>query len=120
MQVNSFLHTAILVTDLARSERFYSGVLGLSRVDRNLRSPGAWYQVGEFQIHLILASAYPDDRVDGERWGRNRHLAFAITSLPVAKEYLLNHGCPFQMSASGRPALFTEDPDGNIIELGEV
>ena len=120
MQVNAFLHTAILVTDLARSERFYSEVLGLSRVDRNLRSPGAWYQVGVAQIHLILAATYPDDRVDCERWGRNRHLALAVASLSAAKERLLDHGCPFQMSASGRPALFTEDPDGNIIELGEV
>ncbi|NES67685.1 MAG: glyoxalase, partial [Okeania sp. SIO2D1] len=27
--------------------------------------------------------------------------------------------CQIKMSASGRPALFTQDPDGNIIELSQ-
>jgi catechol-2,3-dioxygenase len=29
-------------------------------------------------------------------------------------------GYPVQMSASGRSALFTQDPDGNIVEISEI
>lgn len=119
MQVTQYLHTAILVSDLERAKDFYSGILGLKKVERVLKFPGVWYQIGEFQIHLIVASEVPADRVDEQKWGRNRHLALRVENLEAAKEKLVACGCEFQMSASGRPALFTEDPDGNIIELSE-
>ncbi|MDE5069743.1 MAG: glyoxalase, partial [Trichodesmium sp. St4_bin8_1] len=35
------------------------------------------------------------------------------------KTKLLANNCPIQGSASGRAALFTQDPDGNIIELNQ-
>ncbi len=119
MQVTQYLHTAILVTDLERSEYFYSVILGLKKVERVLKFPWVWYQIGEVQIHLIVASEVPADRIDEQKWGRNRHLALRVENLEVAKEKLVAGGYDFQMSASGRPALFTEDPDGNIIELSE-
>ncbi|MBD2743174.1 VOC family protein [Coleofasciculus sp. FACHB-1120] len=119
MQITQCLHAAILVSDLERAEQFYGNVLGLSKVDRVLKFPGAWYQVGEFQIHLIVADSIPSDLVNSEKLGRNRHLAFLVSNLDAAKEQLVAHNYPIQMSASGRAALFTQDPDGNIIELGE-
>jgi glyoxylase I family protein len=66
-----------------------------------------------------VAAAQPADQPH-EKWGRNRHLAFAIANLATAQAELLAHGHDIQMSASGRPALFTHDPDGNLIELSEV
>jgi glyoxylase I family protein len=119
MQMINALHTAILVTDLAKSEHFYGQVLGLSKVERSLKYPGAWYQVGNYQIHLIVASTVPTDNPN-EKWGRNPHIAFAVANLDVAKQELLRQNYPFQASASGRAALFTQDPDGNMIELSEV
>jgi catechol 2,3-dioxygenase-like lactoylglutathione lyase family enzyme len=119
MQIVQFLHSAIAVSDLAKAEHFYGIVLGLEKVDRVLKFPGAWYQIGAFQIHLIAAESVVDD-APAEKWGRNRHLAFAVTSLEDAKVALTNQGYPFQLSASGRAALFVKDPDGNIIELGEL
>ncbi|MEP0854992.1 VOC family protein [Trichocoleus sp. ST-U3] len=119
MQITQCLHAAILVSDLERAEQFYGNVLGLSKVDRVLKFPGAWYQVGEFQIHLIVADSIPSDLVNSEKLGQNRHLAFLVANLDTAKEKLMAHNYPLQMSASGRAALFTQDPDGNIIELGE-
>lgn len=119
MQITQCLHAAILVSDLERAEQFYGNVLGLSKVDRVLKFPGAWYQVGEFQIHLIVDDSIPSDLVNSEKLGRNRHLAFLVANLDAAKEQLVAHNYPIQMSASGRAALFTQDPDGNIIELGE-
>ncbi len=119
MQIKKYLHTAILVSNLEQSEQFYSQVLGLEKVERQLNFSGIWYQIGEFQIHLIQAETLINDQVNQEKWGRNRHLAFLVDNLEATKQQLITHDCSFQMSASGRAALFTKDPDGNIIELNE-
>ena len=120
MQIIESLHAALLVSNLERSEHFYSTVLGLSKINRNLKFPGIWYQVGNFQIHLILAETIIPDAVDSEKWGRNRHLAFSVADLEAAKQQLIAHNCPIQTSASGRSALFVRDPDGNTIELSDL
>lgn len=120
MNVTRCLHAALLVTDLERAEHFYGTVLGLSKIERSLKFPGAWYEVGGFQIHLMTTAAIPTDLHNLEKWGRNQHLAFSVADLEAAKAQLLSHNCPLQISASGRAALFTRDPDGNVIELGEV
>jgi catechol 2,3-dioxygenase-like lactoylglutathione lyase family enzyme len=117
MQITHCLHAAILVSNLERAEHFYGNVLKLSKVDRTLKYSGTWYQVGEFQIHLIVDSAIQTQLQNPEKLGRNRHIAFSVANLDEAKEQLVTHNCKVQMSASGRAALFTEDPDGNVIEL---
>jgi len=120
MQIKQCLHTAILVSDLERAENFYGKVLGLAKIDRSLKFPGAWYAVGDFQIHLIVAAAVPTAAQNSEKWGRNPHIAFAVADLDSAKTKLLAHHCSIQTSASGRAALFTQDPDNNIIELSQL
>jgi catechol 2,3-dioxygenase-like lactoylglutathione lyase family enzyme len=120
MQITQCLHAAVLVSNLEKAEHFYSNVLGLSKVERVLKYPGAWYQVGEFQIHLISDPLVQSRLQNPEKWGRNPHLALSVADLDAAKTHLLAHGCLLQMSASGRTALFTQDPDGNIIELSQV
>jgi catechol 2,3-dioxygenase-like lactoylglutathione lyase family enzyme len=120
MQITRYLHTAILVSDLERAEYFYGTVLGLLKVDRPLKYPGAWYQLGEIQIHLIADATFAPTLQNREKWGRNPHLALGVTDLEAAKTRLLNQGCEIQLSASGRPAIFTQDPEGNVIELTEV
>jgi catechol 2,3-dioxygenase-like lactoylglutathione lyase family enzyme len=120
MQITQCLHAAVLVADLEKAEQFYSNVLGLSKVDRVLKYPGAWYQVGDFQIHLIVDSSIQPTLQNPEKWGRNPHVALSVADLDAAKTHLLAHGCEMQTSASGRAALFTQDPDGNIIELSQA
>jgi catechol 2,3-dioxygenase-like lactoylglutathione lyase family enzyme len=120
MQISHYLHTAVLVTDLSRAEMFYGQVLGLPKVERSLRFPGAWYQLGHVQIHLIQAERVHPDHVDPQRWGRNPHLALGVKDLEAARAQLAAHDCPIQLSASGRAALFTQDPDGNVIELSQI
>lgn len=117
MQITRCLHTAILVQDLVRAEHFYGTVLGLKKVERSLKFPGAWYEIEGYQIHLMVGEVPP--LYDSEKWGRNRHLAFSVKDLAAAKAQLIAHHYPIQMSASGRPALFTQDPDGNVIELNQ-
>ncbi len=119
MQITQPLHSALLISNLEKSQHFYSTVLGLQKIDRQLKFPGIWYQVGNFQIHLIVAEKIIPNTVDHDKLGRNQHLAFSVANLELAKEQLIAHHCPVQMSASGRSALFTQDPDGNIIELSQ-
>ncbi len=119
MQITESLHTAILVTDLERAENFYGKVLGLTKIDRSLKYSGAWYQIGNYQLHLIVAAQVPTENPN-EKWGRNPHIAFAVADLNIAKEELLSQNYPIQASASGRPAIFTQDPDGNIIEIANT
>ncbi|MBD2294204.1 VOC family protein [Anabaena sphaerica FACHB-251] len=118
MQITQSLHTAILITNLERSEHFYGTILGLSKIDRTLKYPGAWYQLGNYQIHLIVSSSVPTEN-QNKKWGRNPHIAFSVVDLEAAKIELQSHNYPFQASASGRPAIFTKDPDGNIIEISQ-
>ena len=119
MQVKHYLHTALLISDLERSQHFYGTVLGLDKIDRSLKYPGIWYQLGAIQIHLIVHPGLTESLTNPEKWGRNPHLAIAVADLEAAKAELQDHGCEMQLSASGRAALFTQDPDGNVIEISE-
>ena len=119
MQITQCLHAAVLISNLEQAEHFYGHVLGLSKVERKLKYAGAWYQLGQFQFHLIVAPDFIPSIQNPEKWGRNPHIAFAVNDLEAAKNQLVAHNCQIQMSTSGRTALFTQDPDGNIIELSE-
>jgi catechol 2,3-dioxygenase-like lactoylglutathione lyase family enzyme len=119
ISIRAPLHVAVNVSNLARAEAFYGGILGLEKVDRSLQFPGTWYQVGAFQLHLIEAESWHTSP-QHPKWGRNAHVAFAIADVEAAKATLMEAACPVQASASGRPALFTQDPDGNIIELTQI
>ncbi|QSV53184.1 MAG: glyoxalase [Dolichospermum sp. UKL201] len=118
MQIIQSLHTAILVTDLERSEYFYSQILGLNKIERPLKYPGVWYQIGNYQLHLIVAPTVPTDNQQ-EKWGPNPYIAFAVMDLESIKTELTAKNYPFQVSASGRPAIFIQDSDCNIIELSQ-
>ncbi len=120
MQITRCLHAFVQVTDLAKAEHFYGTVLGLQKIDRTLNFPGAWYEIAGFQIHLATVATLPPDPAPAAKWGRNRHIAFAVADLAVAKAELLDQSCPVQMSASGRAALFTQDPDGHVIEISQA
>ncbi|WP_108936723.1 VOC family protein [Microcystis sp. 0824] len=120
MNIMRSLHTAILVTELEKAVNFYENVLGLTRIDRPFQYDGVWYQVGDYQIHLIVDSNYQNYRPNPEKWGRNPHLAFAIDDVAAMGNYLENQGYTIQMSASGRKALFVSDPDGNILEMSQI
>ncbi len=120
IQIVKPLHTALLVSDVEKAAHFYGDVLGLERCDRHLNYPGAWYQLEGYQLHLIQDESTPSGIHNSEKLGRNRHVAFGVSDIQQTKDCLESHGCLVQGSSSGRPALFTHDPDGNIVELTEV
>jgi catechol-2,3-dioxygenase len=113
------LHVAVQVSDLAKAEEFYTQIIGLKKVERQLTFPGTWYQIGDFQLHLIVSewAAHPPRE---DKWGRHPHITFAVANLAGRMRSLHAQNIPFQMSSSGRAALFVKDPDGNVIELLQV
>ncbi len=113
------LHVAVQVSDLETSDRFYTEIIGLKKIGRQLSFPGSWYQIGDFQLHLIV-SEWAKNPVRENKWGRHPHVTFAIADLSTIKRSLIERNVPFQMSSSGRAALFVKDPDGNVVELLEV
>lgn len=118
--LEALLHAAINVSDLTAAEHFYGTVLGLTKVERTLKFPGAWYQLNSFQIHLIVAQRDYSPPTSQEKWGRRSHLAFAIADLETTKQRLIAANIPIQPSSSGRAAIFIHDPDGHVIELSQL
>jgi len=120
-EIVALLHASLLIADVARSQAFYEGVLGLapspSRPD--LGFPGVWYEVGSAQIHLICQPN--PDPTDGRpaHGGRDRHTALAVRDWQAMQSRLDEAGIPYTLSRSGRHALFCRDPDGNALELVE-
>jgi len=114
------LHVALLVSDLDRAATFYQDLLGLAPAPRSLNFPGLWFQIGDFQIHLMQCDHWQAPCPRPDKWGRNPHVALQVDELTALKNRLLERDYPVQMSSSGRAALFTQDPDGNIIEVSQA
>jgi len=116
----SLNHASLIVANLDVSMVFYCDVLGLQQVDRpDLGFPGAWFQLGDQQIHLLELEN--PDPITGrpEHGGRDRHVALNALSLSPVQDTLNKAGIFYTMSKSGRRALFCRDPDGNAIEIIE-
>ena len=121
MKVTQLLHASILVTEMERARAFYEGVLGLRASDKrpDLGYPGAWYELGAQQIHLIALAHAPQPVYDAHG-GRDRHIALAIDDIAALKAKLDTLGIAYTLSRSGRRALFCRDPDGNALEFVAV
>lgn len=118
-RVTSLHHSSLLVSDLTAARTFYEGVLGLSPSHKRpqLKYDGVWYEIGAQQIHL-LALPNPDaGAVRPEHGGRDRHVALLIDDLDGMRAALDRAGVPYTYSATGRPAIFCRDPEGNAFEL---
>ncbi|XP_074304430.1 uncharacterized protein LOC141639149 isoform X2 [Silene latifolia] len=117
-------HVGILCENLERSLEFYQTLLGLeineARPHDKLPYRGAWLWVGSEMIHL-MELPNPDPLTGRpEHGGRDRHACIAIKDVSKLKEVLDEAGIPYTLSRSGRPAIFTRDPDANALEFTQV
>ena len=121
MKISQLLHASILVQNVAVARAFYEEVLGLipSANRPDLTFPGAWYEFGAQQIHLI-GLGQGQQAINHEHGGRDRHIALAIDDIDVLKVKLEAAGVVYTLSRSGRRALFCRDPDGNALEFVEI
>ncbi|CAA0827028.1 Lactoylglutathione lyase / glyoxalase I family protein, partial [Striga hermonthica] len=71
-------------------------------------------------IHL-MELPNPDPLTERpEHGGRDRHACIAIRDVSKLKGILDKAGIPYTLSRSGRPAIFTRDPDANALEFTQV
>src|SRR5688500_4592747 len=85
-------HVALPVSDLQRSIRFYTDALGLAEIERPpFDFPGAWFAIGDSQLHLIVHSA-PTYRVDKPLDSRDVHFAVRVLDFEAALARLRRFG----------------------------
>jgi glyoxylase I family protein len=116
-----FLHASLLVADLAASRDFYEAIIGLRPLPRpELGFPGAWYDLGNAQLHLLRLDN--PDPIAGRpaHGGRDRHIALAVSDWDGLGARLDARAIAYTLSQSGRRALFCRDPDGNTLELAPL
>lgn len=121
-------HCGLIVADLERSRLFYAGALGLEEVPRprNFVFEGAWFQVGDDQLHLLVegettSRAGGADPGPSATVGLANHIALEVDDLEGALARLHEHdvaliGGPMPRG-DGFDQVFIRDPDGYVIEL---
>lgn len=114
-------HVAVPVTDLERAKRFYGEVLGLEEIQRPAFDfPGAWYALGEGQLHLIVHTSPRTLRGTTEIDSRDGHFAARVRDYDATLARLRAHGVPLKakrVNVTPWSQIYVTDPDGNVIEL---
>jgi glyoxylase I family protein len=123
MNISRLLHATILVADLARARAFYEQILGFtaSPARPEMSFAGVWYELGvQQQLHLMQLPSPEAGLQRPANGGRDRHLAFAVDDLPALMHRLEGAGIRYNLSQTGRRALFCRDPDDNALEFVET
>jgi glyoxylase I family protein len=112
-------HVSFACRDLAASRAFFGGVLGLPEIERPaFRFPGAWYALGDRQLHVIQNSEA--EAPGASRLSRSDHLALEVADVAVVRARLEGKGIPYEEggnSSLGMQQIFCHDPDGHVIEF---
>jgi lactoylglutathione lyase len=130
-RAHMFIHASIRTSNMERSIRFYTDLLGMKVVSRReipqnnaeiafLQDPeakGALLELTFYRAQKNFVQAEYDDRLFD-------HLAFEVkdmnaTIAAMRKEQVTVTDEPFRLSPTGLLIAFVEDPDGTLIELIE-
>lgn len=124
MRVAKLLHTRMRVSDIDRTIRFYTDVLGLDVLERKTSPRGshlAFLRVPNSEELIELASFPPSGPVKVQE--DLVHLAFQVDDLDDAVRQLNDMGVPITdgptATSSGSRFIFIDAPDGYEIELIE-
>jgi catechol 2,3-dioxygenase-like lactoylglutathione lyase family enzyme len=121
LKIETLHHVSLTVTDLARAKRFYGETLGLPELERPAFDfPGAWYALGDRQLHLIVHTTPRTLRGTTEIDSRDGHFAVRIRDFRGTVEHLRAQGVPLRESPDNPTPwaqIYVTDPDGNVIEL---
>ena len=122
LEITALNHIAVCVTDVERSKRFYSGVLGLKEIPRPpFPFAGAWYELADGrQFHLIVHANPLTLRGTTAIDLRDGHLALGVEDFDRAVAHLQAAGveCVVRpQNVTPWKQIYLTDPDGNVIEL---
>jgi len=99
----------------AATKDFYGAVLGLKQVPKPpaARQSGAWYQIGDTQLHLSVE----DEPLSSLS---SRHICFAVSDLATAEKNFRDAGVeiiPDARPVPGTERFYVRDPGGNQLEI---
>jgi len=119
MKTRGAHHVSLDVRDVEVSRAFYGELLGLPEIDRpDIGLPGAWYQAGPVELHLIQV---PEGVDVGARPARPTpiasHLAFAVDDCDAVRAELEAAGLGVVTPSGAPDQLWVADPDGHVIEF---
>lgn len=118
MAVTGLDHYALLTSDVEKTTRFYTDVVGLEVGFRpKMTFEGVWlYAGGEPIVHIISGKPIP-----GRETGAVDHLALkAVGDVDASLENIKKHGVEYTMRVlerTGVTQVFFRDPDGVGVEL---
>jgi catechol 2,3-dioxygenase-like lactoylglutathione lyase family enzyme len=101
------------------AKHFYGSVLGLEEIpkpEENRKRGGAWYQIGQVQLHLSIddgAADAPSSR---------RHVCYVVRDAAHAERELREAGVeiiPDDRPMEGRKRFYVRDPGGNQLEIAQ-
>ena len=121
IEVETLHHVSISVTDLTRARQFYGEVLGLREIARPpFDFPGAWYQLGDRQLHLLAHPGTRTLRGTTAIDSREGHYGIRVRSYRRTLEHLEARGISYRgkpRNLTPWPQIYVTDPDGNVIEF---
>ena len=129
LKIETLHHVSLPVSDLKRAEQFYESILGLEKIERPpFDFDGAWFQLGDRQLHLIVHDASTFRAGKGVD-SHDIHFAIRVKSYLDTREFLRSKGYhpdagdEFKKmrenpkATAGFPQLYIMDSDRNVIEL---
>lgn len=120
MNLTGIHHVSLVVKDIERAKAFYSDTLRLQQIKRPpFTFVGAWYALGQQQLHLIEDKQLELREVEASIHTRRRHIAFRVSDFDETVRHLHDQGVAYiekRFSTSGFHQVFVNDPDGNTIE----
>ncbi|MBN9654797.1 VOC family protein [Halobacillus sp. GSS1] len=117
-------HVSLLVSDIEKAKHFYGNVLCFDESpDRpDFGFPGAWYQLGSTQIHLIVHKEGRTFRGTTAIDSRDGHFAVRVKDMEAFILRLKENGVEMLNKPENKTEwhqVYISDPDGNIIEFNK-
>ena len=121
MKVMDMHHVSLSVKDIEEAKHFYGNLLGFPEIKRPAFDfPGAWYQVGNSQLHLIENKQAETLRNNNKIDSRDGHFAVRVKDYYQTVGFLKDQGIDViekPHSKSGFAQIFCMDPSKNLIEF---
>jgi catechol 2,3-dioxygenase-like lactoylglutathione lyase family enzyme len=118
----TFHHVNVTVPKSLEDEakRFYGVVMGLTEVPKPESSRGrggAWYQLGQMQLHLSIEDGLGDGCIS------KRHVCYTVGNLNEAQERFRQAGVeivPDDIPTPSWRRFYVRDPGGNRLEIAQA
>jgi catechol 2,3-dioxygenase-like lactoylglutathione lyase family enzyme len=100
------------------TKHFYGVILGLKQLQKpegSRTNVGAWYQLGDLQLHLSI-----EEEIDNQ--ASDRHVCYVVRDVTDAAQHFRDAGVtviPDPRPIPGRPRIYVRDPGGNLIEIAQ-